>query len=194
MALLTESYLRGRVGATNFSNEASVREIAAKALLTEKRAASATQTYDIFLSHASEDAIIIKALRDELVAAGYTVYVDWIDDPQLDREHVTKVTAAVLRSRMRQCKSLLFATSNAARKSVWMPWELGYMDAHTLSRVAIVPVVKDSEADGEFKGQEYLGLYPYLDKTNASFFIQDDRKHWVNFSRWLRERANPEPH
>lgn len=194
MALLTETYLRSRVSSPGLYTEAGLREYATRVLLNEKRAATPTQSFDIFLSHASEDAIIIKALRDELVAAGYTVYVDWIDDPQLNREHVTKETAAVLRSRMRQCKSLLFATSNAARKSVWMPWELGFMDVFTQTRVAIVPVVKDSEADGEFKGQEYLGLYPYLDKTNTSFFIQDDRKHWVNFNRWLRERANPEPH
>ena len=43
-----------------------------------------------------------------------------------------------------------------------MPWELGYFDAFKPSFVWILPMVTDY--DSEFKGQEYLGLYPTLDK------------------------------
>jgi len=35
-------------------------------------------------------------------------------------------------------------------------------------KIAYLP---DSKADSEFKGQEYLGLYPYLDKTGTTLFI-----------------------
>lgn len=186
MALITESYLRDRARkAAGYFTEASIRTFSADALLREKRAANLAQTYDIFLSHASEDAIVIKALRDELVEQGYTVYVDWIDDPQLDRTHVTKETAALLRERMRNCRSLLFATSTASRNSVWMPWELGYVDARTGARVAIAPIVSDTEAAGDFRGQEYLGLYPYLDKTGATLYIHASGREWVNFKDWL---------
>lgn len=191
MALFTESYLRNKgTSTTVYASETTRRENAARSLLTERRAVSSTDSFDIFLSHASEDAIIIKAIRDELVEGGYKVYVDWIDDPQLDRSHVNAATASLLRERMRQCKSLLFATSSAARKSVWMPWELGYMDAFTNMRVAIVPVVPDSEASKDFKGQEYLGIYPYFDKTGANFWVHRDTSRFVSFARWLREGAN----
>lgn len=191
MSLLTESYLRRKVAVSaGHYSEAGQREFAVRTLLNERRSASTSATYDIFLSHASEDAIIIKAVRDELTDAGYSVYVDWIDDPQLERSHVNTATAALLRDRMKQCKSLLFATSSAARKSVWMPWELGFMDAFTKTRVAIVPIVPDDDADKGFKGQEYLGLYPYLDKTHASLFIHRDSSHWVSFSNWLRQEAS----
>lgn len=101
MSLLTESYLRRKVATSSgYYTENTQREVAARFLANERRSASTTASYDIFLSHASEDAIIIKAVRDELVEAGFTVYVDWIDDPQLDRSHVNTGTAAQLRERM----------------------------------------------------------------------------------------------
>lgn len=187
MALFKKSALHERMQkASGLSYEVNIRNFSANALLTEKRAADRSHaSYDIFLSHSSEDAIYIKALRDELVEAGFTVYVDWIDDPQLDRSKVTKETAALLRLRMRSCKSLLFATSSTAKKSVWMPWELGYMDSHTASRVAIVPMVDDGQEYQDFRGQEYLGLYPYLDKTGTEFFIHESEKTFVGFKRWF---------
>jgi len=192
MALLTKSDLLSKVSkASGYFAESNIRNFAANELLNEKRAADRfTKTYDIFLSHSSEDAIYIKALRDYLVEAGYTVYVDWIEDPQLNRANVTKATAAVLRQRMNCCRSLLYATSDAARKSVWMPWELGYMDSKTGSRVVVVPIVEDNAASGGFQGQEYLSLYPYLDKTGATLYVHESVSKWVNFSDWIRG-SNP---
>jgi hypothetical protein len=195
MPLLTKSDLLSKVSkASGYFAEANIRKFAADELLNEKRAADRlTKTYDIFLSHSSEDAIYIKALRDYLVEAGYTVYVDWIEDPQLNRANVTKETAGLLRQRMNCCRCLLYATSDAARKSVWMPWELGYVDARTKSRVAIAPIVDDDAASKEFKGQEYLGLYPYLDRTSGRLYVHDASGIWVQFAEWLNG-ANPLKH
>lgn len=191
MGLITKSYVLEKAkAASGFQYEPNIRAFASNSLLEAIQAASTTQEYDIFLSHAAEDAILIKGLRDELVSHGFTVYVDWIEDPLLDRSLVTRHTAAVLRARMNQCRCLLFATSDASKKSVWMPWELGYVDARTESRVAIAPIVPDSEQNTEFKGQEYLGLYPYLDKTNATLYIHSSISEWVTFKDWL---AGKEP-
>jgi hypothetical protein len=134
VALLTKSFLNERVKKQSGSlYESQIRSFAAKALVVEQFTAELTRkTYDIFLSHSSEDAIYIKALYDELTEASFSVYVDWIEDPQLNRANVTKQTAAVLRKRMDSCRSLLYATSEAAKKSVWVPWELGYMDSKTV--------------------------------------------------------------
>jgi hypothetical protein len=41
-----------------------------------------------------------------------------------------------------------------------MPWELGYFDG-LRGAVSVLPVAKN-ENEG-FKGQEFLGLYPYID-------------------------------
>jgi hypothetical protein len=187
MALLTKSYLstKARKASPNLSEE-YIRSFSATDLALSAKSASATDTFDIFLSHAKEDAILIKGLRDELVENGYTVYVDWIDDPRLDRSRVTKETAAILRGRMRQSRCLLFASSESSTKSVWMPWELGYMDAFTSSRVAVVPMVEDADASKDFIGQEYLGLYPYLDKTGTSFRVHTSAVKYTQFPDWLR--------
>ena len=186
MALLTKSYLSAKAQkSSGFATDSYVRASSAEKLLNFANAATAYETFDIFLSHSREDAILIKGLRDELTDLGLSVYVDWIEDPQLDRSNVTTATACVLRARMRQAKCLLFATSEAAKKSVWMPWELGYMDGYRTSRVAIAPMVEDYQASGEFKGQEYLGLYPYLDKTGDVFWIHKSSSQYVRFTDWL---------
>jgi hypothetical protein len=66
-----------------------------------------------------------------------------------------------------------------------MPWELGYMDSMTRSRVAIVPIVDDQNSLDEFRGVEYLGLYPYLDKTGTTFWIHKTKNAYVSFAKWL---------
>ena len=41
--------------------------------------------YDIFLSHSSLDKKLVLTLVNLFNEAGYSVYVDWIEDTQLDR-------------------------------------------------------------------------------------------------------------
>lgn len=145
--------------------------------------------YDIFLSHSFKDARIVKQIYDELTEKGHSVYVDWIEDKQLDREKVDKHSAAILRRRMDYCGCLIYLTSVSAEKSVWMPWELGYMDAKT-GRVAVAPILE--EDDEEFAGREYLGIYPYLDLTGDSFFIQNSATSYIGLPRWLRGENPPD--
>ena len=117
--------------------------------------------FDIFLSHSYLDAQVILGVKLLLERTGLSVYVDWIEDRQLVRNKVTSETADVLRRRMRNCNSLIYATSENSEQSKWMPWELGFFDGHRPGRTAIMPLVK-SAGDG-FEGQEYLGLYPRLE-------------------------------
>jgi len=48
------------------------------------------------LSHSSLDKIKVLALVDLFNKAGFSVYVDWIEDTQLDRNNVTVDTAKTL--------------------------------------------------------------------------------------------------
>jgi hypothetical protein len=66
---------------------------------------------------------------------------------------------------MKTSSCLVYVHSANAAHSVWMPWELGYFDAFKPSHVWILPLV--AESDSEFKGQEYLGLYPPLEKLTT---------------------------
>ena len=91
--------------------------------------------------------------------------MDWIDDSGLDRTKVTHKTAQILRHRMRASACLVYAHSANSEDSKWMPWELGYFDGFNPSHVWILPIVVSY--DTEFKSQEFLSLYPSVDKISA---------------------------
>lgn len=181
MSLFTKSDLQ---------NKANVLKKSASIILNENYVDfSASKTYDIFLSHSYLDSQQIASLKTILEEDfGYSVYVDWIEDRQLDRTSVTKATAAVLKDRMNNCKCLLVATSDNSSNSKWMPWELGYFDG-LKQRVAILPIV--DTASNQYIGQEYLGLYPYVSKDRAQgiqgekLWIEFDPNTYVRFDNWL---------
>jgi hypothetical protein len=121
------------------------------------------------MSHSNEEARVIAGVK--LIVERHTrlsVYVDWIDDAQMDRSQVTPQTAGMLRQRMRHSRFLLYVTSQAAPKSKWMPWELGYFDGLRPDRVGILPIVRTS--GDSFTGHEYMGLYPSYELINFAEF------------------------
>lgn len=165
MALFTEERLRARVenqlrkgysGSMYDSFESKAKTILNESLNQQRAFSSTTKTYDIFLSHSSTDDAFVAGLKLELEDLGYSVYIDWIEDPKLSKANVTKDTALVLQARMKQCKSLLYAFSENAVNSKWMPWELGYFDG-IKGTVAILPISRTSKSN--FQGSEYLGIY-----------------------------------
>lgn len=151
-------------------------------LREEANATASYEKFDIFLSHASKDADLILGVKVILENMGYKVYVDWIEDSQLDRSRVTPDTAELLRVRMRQSNSLIWVATEAASESKWMPWELGYFDGFKPKQVAILPLV-DNTTD-VFKGQEYLAIYPVVDKDRytdgrTDVFVESKGKEWA---------------
>lgn len=144
-------------------------------------------SFDIFLSHSYQDKEIIPALKIELEDMGYSVYVDWISDGCISRNKmIDKETASMLQKRMKQSKCLLYATSSNSKNSRWMPWELGYFDGIKNKKVAILPISKnDNNFDDNFKGEEYLGLYKYIDNTSGILYVQESSSKYENFNDWI---------
>ena len=134
-------------------------------MLRESAKFSASQTYDIFLSHSFQDATYILGIKQLLEEQELSVYVDWIADPGVDRTNVTRSNAEMIRLRMKHCRSLIYATSNNTGTSKWMPWELGYFDGHKPTKVAVLPFIGDSE--DTWAGQEYLSLYPAIEQLRS---------------------------
>jgi hypothetical protein len=156
------AYLRlSEARALGRTESARLQKSAATILIEEARAIPAEARFDVFLSHSFRDAQIILALKRLAQSGGLSVYVDWLDDPGLDRDHVTAATAATLQRRMRASSSLVYAHSPNASDSTWMPWELGFFDGLKPGFVWVLPLV--DQDDSEFTGQEYLGLYPALE-------------------------------
>jgi hypothetical protein len=178
MATFTESRIRQRAQ----QKTGTLRK--ATTVLQEEVAATKTKTsFDIFLSHSTSDAEIILGVKGVLEDYGKTVYVDWLEDPQLDRRNVTAASAEVIRARMRQCKSLAYVHTVNSGGSKWMPWELGYFDGFN-GAVAILPVTRSREAS--FEGQEYLGIYPYMDEAPPK--ESTVQEIWVNKSSTASRR------
>jgi hypothetical protein len=125
--------------------------------------------FDVFLSHSIRDEELVLGIVEFLKQMGKEVYVDWIEDRQLLRSSVAPETAETLRQRMNQSSRLLYLATDNASSSKWMPWELGYFDGLKSGKVAILPLVDYSFSS--FKGQEYLGLYPALDKDDLRRFL-----------------------
>lgn len=177
---VSDSY-RAQLKAIEFLNESVAKQ--------KYFSAYSAKTYDIFLSHSSNDARQVYGLKLELEDRGYSVYVDWIDDRDTDRSKVTKTNAEMLRSRMKQCKSLLYAFSKNASRSTWMPWELGYFDG-IKGLVAVAPISK--EGNTSYSGNEYLGLYPYIDialQENGGgqrVWVNEYSDTYVLFTEWLQ--------
>ena len=155
---------------------------------------SLNKRYDIFLSHNFLDAEIIFGLKEILEESGFSVFVDWIEAPELDRKNVTPVTAAYLRDAMRRSNSLLYAVSENSDGSKWMPWELGFSDG-LHGHVAIVPISEYENTADSYQGKEYLGLYPYVTAESYQFGLPrilvrksagaspEDLKGWLGYKR-----------
>jgi hypothetical protein len=160
MALLTRHELLGE----RLDEPTRTVKIAAAhaTLLKEARGASLSTKFDIFLSHSSNHAREVRAIKRRLEGMGYSVYVDWVEDEELDRSKVTPATAARLRHRIASSRSLLVHASEGASLSRWVPWELGIADG-IHHRVAVLPVLAGDRRTVVYKGVEYLALYPYVD-------------------------------
>ncbi len=148
----------------------------------------ATQSYDLFISHSFSDRELINGLYHLFNKSGYKVYIDWIDDLNLDRGKVTSDTAQIIRNRIKGCTGTAYISTANSTSSKWCPWELGVADGMK-GRVCILPVM-----DSNFKGQEYLGLYPYLEyaqvqgKSRYEFWVYDQYDHskYIVLNQWLK--------
>lgn len=153
--------------------------------------------FDIFLSYSSRDSDIIIKVAHMLQGLGHSVYLDRLNDPQLDSKNVTRETAECLRNRLNHSKALFYAASISSQQSKWMPWEAGYMDARN-GRVAILPIAVDiiSARSDIYHGQEYLSLYPYIskgvsrDSGKTILWANETNEKYCPFSLWL-EGAKP---
>jgi hypothetical protein len=145
-------------------------------------------SHDIFLSHAFDDRELALGIALTLEFLGYTVYLDWRDDPLLDRKNVTPSTAVKLRARMTTSKCLFYAVTEHATNSKWMPWELGYKDGQS-RRSAILPI--RDQVSTSYSGQEYLGIYPYVVQQinragSEKLWIHSSSNVYVVFDEWLK--------
>lgn len=105
----------------------------------------------------------------------------------MDRKSVSPETARIIRGRIRNSMGTAYISTSNSTSSKWCPWELGVADG-LKGKVCILPVM-----DSSFIGQEYLGLYPYLEYAQVlgeeryDYWVHDqkDSKKYVILRSWL---------
>ena len=189
MPLISKAQLNRRASVAYKSFDQAKRELSE----ARSRSVKSLTRFDVFLSHRYLDAKEILALKLLIESHGLSVYVDWVDSPDLQRGNVTKETAAELRKIMQSSNSLLYADSTNSSGSKWMPWELGFCDG-LHGRVAIVPVTDQQQTSESFQGQEYLGIYPYITLTpdrvgQERLFVHRSASSYALLPDWIKEAA-----
>lgn len=164
--ILTHSYLKNTYANIPYN----------KRMLYESAKFESNKKYDIFISHSYHDKEIINSLYDLFEKCGYCVFIDWKDETLSDRDKISKDVALKLKTNMRKSDGLLYCATTNSSNSKWCPWELGYVDGFK-NRVAILPIL--NKYTREYKGQEYLGIYPYItyekisEKNQYDFWVHD---------------------
>lgn len=145
-------------------------------------------SYDVFISYSWKDRSFAYKVVELLENCSYTVYVDY-NDFKLDRSKVDEDTVKRLIEKMKKCKGLLYLYSPSSSVSKWCPWEVGVFSGIKNFRCANLPIV--DKCTDEYKNQEYLELYPYVEyekiqgKNDYDFWICETFDKYVNLKQWI---------
>ena len=151
--------------------------------------------YDVFISYSWNDRQYAHMVEQLLKKCGYSAYVDF-NDLTLNRADVSVDTAKRLVEKMKRCKGLLYLYSPSSSVSKWCPWEVGVFSGIKNFRCANLPII---DRDENYKNQEYLELYPYVEfapteETNEDeFWVCEDDDTYTSLNKWLNG-AKPSKH
>lgn len=170
----------------SFLNEQVQKRIIRENFVLEKR--QVKDEYDVFISYSWHDRFFADKIVQLLEQCRYSVYIDY-NDTRLDRSNVSEATAQKLIQAMKKCKGLLFLYSPSSSVSKWCPWEVGVFSGIKNFRCANLPLL--DRAGENFKNQEYLEIYPYVDYAPVKntreneFWIREDDTTYTTLRAWL---------
>ena len=150
--------------------------------LKETRTFSAKSAYDtkttVFLSHKHEDLEEIKeaaGVIEFLEDLGVKVYIDSMDNKMPGQ--TSGETAARIKEMIEYCDKFILLATAKAIESFWCNWELGIGDVHKFKRhIAILPVKEKGEYNFQYKGNEYLQIYPHIDYEDGTGFYRGGKR------------------
>lgn len=119
----------------------------------------------VFISHKHsdlEDREELQGIIEILEDAGAKIYIDSMDNKM--PEQTSGETALRIKDIIKYCKKFVLIATEKAIESYWCNWELGFGDTHKyIDNIAIIPIKEKDEYDFQFKGNEYLQIYPSID-------------------------------
>lgn len=131
----------------------------------------------VFLSHKHQDieeleeaSGVIEMLEDY----GVKVCIDSMDNKM---PHQTSgETAARIKDVIKYCDKFILLATAKAIESFWCNWELGIGDVHKyMKNIAILPVKENGQYDFQYKGNEYLQIYPHIDYRDGTTYYRNSK-------------------
>lgn len=148
--------------------------------LSKIKTFSANSAYDtkttVFLSHKHKDIEEIEeatGVIEMLEDLGVKVYIDSIDNKMPNQ--TTGETAARIKEVIKYSDKFILLATKKAIESYWCNWELGIGDVHKFqSHIALLPVKEKGESDSQYKGNEYLQIYPHIDYRDGTTYYRNN--------------------
>lgn len=141
----------------------------------------------VFLSHSHLDADYVKDVVAFLRNRGVSCYVDWMDESM--PEKTSGLTAVRIKEKITSNDKFIFLATNNSIASKWCNWEIGYGDAKKyMDKIAIFPL---KESNGDWKGNEYLQIYPYIyesDISKGTYWVKTPDGKVIRLDEWLRRK------
>lgn len=123
--------------------------------------------HDVFLSHKHDDLKDLSGVMGLLEKAGAKVYIDSMDNRMPGQ--TSGETALRIKEIIKNCNKFILLATDKAIESFWCNWELGIGDTYKyIDHIAILPMKEVGEANSQYKGNEYLQIYPTIDYRDGT--------------------------
>lgn len=155
---------RGHFESKNI-NESIVNETLREVkLFSQKKPYSNSRT--VFLSHKHSDLKDLQGVMGLFKELGVKVYIDSMDN-KMPKE-TSGDTASRIKDVIKFCRKFVLLATDKAIESYWCNWELGIGDTHKfIEHIAILPMKEKNTYDHNYKGNEYLQIYPKINYNKA---------------------------
>ena len=120
----------------------------------------------VFISYKHSDLEDLQGVIGVLEKHGAKIYIDSMDNKM--PEQTSGETAQRIKEVIKFCKKFILLATDDAIESYWCNWELGIGDTHRyIENIAILPIKEKGTYDSNYKGNEYLQIYPRINYNNA---------------------------
>lgn len=128
---------------------------------------SGTRAVTVFISHKHDDLESLKGFIGFLEKEYHVnAYID-SRDPSMPSK-TSGSTARIIKERISKCRKFILLATNGAIESKWCNWELGFGDAKKYKQhIAILPLKPFGAPDSQYKGSEYMEIYPSIVRYNS---------------------------
>jgi hypothetical protein len=159
---------------------------------------------NVFISHKHDDLEDLKGIMGKIAELGGKSYIDSMDNKMPTQTNGE--TASRIKSVIKSCNKFILLATDKAIESYWCNWELGIGDTYKyIDHIAIVAIKEKGTYDFQYKGNEYLQIYPTIDYEDGKSYYnngisipegyyvakprnKDGVRYITPLSTWLYER------